>query len=327
MTAADDRRVVRRAAARVGLLVGGGSAIALTAGVGILVAVLLSNARREAGHHGVPGAAPGGLPGDRVVVDFDDVLPWVLGLGLLGVVVMGLVGWAASRWSVRPLDDALRRQRAFVSDASHELRTPLTALNSRVQIAQRRLARGEPLEDTLDRLRGDADLMDDILTDMLLSAEGAASADGTAAVAEGLRAAVTVVGPLAAEAGVAIDLDSGPAGLRAALPPVTLTRVGTALIDNAVSHAPSGSTVSVTARVEGDTVEIRVADAGSGIRPEDRERIFERFARGAESGRRRGFGLGLALVREAATRHGGTIAVKNTSASGTVFLLRLPRAR
>ncbi|MEL4383136.1 hypothetical protein, partial [Shewanella algae] len=74
MTAADDRRVVRRAAARVGLLVGGGSAIALTAGVGILVAVLLSNARREAGHHG----APGGLPGDRVVVDFDDVLPWVL---------------------------------------------------------------------------------------------------------------------------------------------------------------------------------------------------------------------------------------------------------
>ncbi|MFX5705822.1 ATP-binding protein, partial [Acinetobacter baumannii] len=48
---------------------------------------------------------------------------------------------------------------------------------------------------------------------------------------------------------------------------------------------------------------------------------------GAESGRRRGFGLGLALVREAATRHGGTIAVENTSASGTVFLLRLPRAR
>lgn len=323
MTAADDRRVVRRAAARVGLLVGGGSAIALTAGVGILVAVLLSNARREAAHHG----GPGGLPGDRVVVDFDDVLPWVLGLGLLGVVVMGLVGWAASRWSVRPLDDALRRQRAFVSDASHELRTPLTALSSRVQIAQRRLARGEPLDDTLDRLRGDADLMDDVLTDMLLSAEGAASADGTAAVAEGLEAAVTVVGPLAAEAGVAIDVDGGPAGLRAGLPPVTLTRVCTALIDNAVSHAPSGSTVSVTARVEGGAVEIRVADAGTGIRPEDRDRIFERFARGAESGRRRGFGLGLALVREAATRHGGTIAVESTSPDGTVFLLRLPRAR
>jgi signal transduction histidine kinase len=323
MTAADDRRVVRRAAARVGLLVGGASAIALTVGVGILVVVLVNGARHEGGRH----EPPAGLPADRFVVDFDDVLPWVLGLGLTGVAVVGLVGWAASRWSVRPLDEALRRQRAFVSDASHELRTPLTALSSRVQIAQRRLARGEPLDDTLDRLRGNADLMDDILTDMLLSAEGAAATDGTVAVADGIRNAVAVVAPLAAEAGVAIEADGGPAGLRAGLPPVTLTRVCTALMDNAVSHAPAGSTVSVTARVEGGTVEIRVADAGGGIRLEDRDRIFERFARGAESGRRRGFGLGLALVREAATRHGGTIAVESTSTDGTVFLLRLPRAR
>ncbi|MCC4249922.1 MULTISPECIES: sensor histidine kinase [Microbacterium] len=323
MSGAEDRRVVRRAATRVGLLVGGASAIALTIGVGILVAMLLAGARREGDRHGRPGS----LPGDRIVVDFDDVLPWVLGLGLVGVAVIGVVGWAASRWSVRPLDEALRRQRAFVSDASHELRTPLTALSSRVQIAQRRLARGEPLDDTLDRLRRDTDLMDDILTDMLLAAEGAASADGATEVAEGIRSAVAVIAPLAAEAGVTIEADAGPAGLRAALPPVTLTRVCTALIDNAVSHAPSGSTVTVTARVDDDTIEVRVADAGSGIPVEDRDRIFERFARGAESGRRRGFGLGLALVREAATRHGGTIAVESTSSRGTVFLLRLPRAQ
>lgn len=322
MSAAEDRRVVRRAAARVGLLVGGASAIALTIGVAILVAVLLAGARRETDHHG----GPGGLPGDRVVVDFDDVLPWVLGLGLLGVAVVGVVGWAASRWSVRPLDDALRRQRAFVSDASHELRTPLTALSSRVQIAQRRLARGEPLDDTLDRLRRDADLMDDVLTDMLLSAEGAASAEGTAAVADGLGSAAAVVAPLAAEAGVEVEVDAGPPGLRVALPVVTLARVCIALADNAVGHAPGGSAVGLAARVTGDTVEIRVVDAGGGIRPEDEERVFERFARGAESGRRRGFGLGLALVREAAERHGGTIVVERTSAEGTTFLLRLPRA-
>lgn len=323
MSAAEDRRVVRRAAARVGLLVGGASAIALTVGVGILVGVLLAGARRETDHHG----GPGGLPGDRVVVDFDDVLPWVLGLGLLGVAVLGVVGWAASRWSVRPLDEALRRQRAFVSDASHELRTPLTALSSRAQIAQRRLARGEPLDDTLDRLRRDADLMDDVLTDMLLSAEGAASADGTAAVADGVRSAVGVVAPLAAEAGVTIEVDAAPPGLRVDMPTVTLTRVCVALIDNAVSHAPGGSAVRVTAGATGDTAEIRVIDAGGGIRPADQERIFERFARGAESGRRRGFGLGLALVREAAERHGGAIVVERTSADGTAFLLRLPLAR
>ncbi|SIR61497.1 HAMP domain-containing sensor histidine kinase [Microbacterium sp. RURRCA19A] len=322
MSAAEDRRIVRRAAARVGLLVGGASAIALAIGVGILVGVLLTGARRETDHHG----GPGGLPGDRVVVDFDDVLPWVLGLGLLGVAVIGVVGWAASRWSVRPLDEALRRQRAFVSDASHELRTPLTALSSRVQIAQRRLARGEPLDDTLDRLRGDTELMDHVLTDMLLAAEGAAATEGVAAVDGGIRAAVDVLTPLADEAGVKITVRTGT-GLVAAVPSVTFVRMCTALIDNAITHAPEGTAVTVSADGTDDVVAIRVEDAGGGIRDDDRERIFERFARGAESGRRRGFGLGLALVREAATRHGGTIDVERTSAEGTVFLLRLPRAR
>lgn len=323
MSGPDDRRIVRRAARRVGLLVGGASALALAIGVGVLVAVLLSGARPEGGRHG----SPDGFPGDRVVVDFDDVLPWVLGLGLLGVGVVGVVGWAASRWSVRPLDDALRRQRTFVSDASHELRTPLTALSSRVQIAQRRVARGEPLGDTLDRLRRDADLMDDVLTDMLLSAEGAAAADGVTLVADAVRSAADVVRPLAKDAGVAMEVDAGDGAARASVPAVTLVRVCTALLDNAVSHAPAGSTVSITTAVVHDAVEVRVADAGRGIRPEDLDRIFDRFARGTESGRRRGFGLGLALVREAAHRHGGTIAVERTSAEGTVFLLRLPRAR
>ncbi|UUT36673.1 sensor histidine kinase [Microbacterium elymi] len=54
--------------------------------------------------------------------------------------------------------------------------------------------------------------------------------------------------------------------------------------------------------------------------------MFERFARSAESGRRRGFGLGLALVREAAARYGGSIRIEATSPAGTVFLLTLPSA-
>ena len=65
---------------------------------------------------------------------------------LIGVVLLGLVAWLAALRSVRPLADALRMQRNFVSDASHELRTPLTALSSRIQILQRRHERGEPID-------------------------------------------------------------------------------------------------------------------------------------------------------------------------------------
>ncbi len=67
-------------------------------------------------------------------------------------------------------------------------------------------------------------------------------------------------------------------------------------------------------------------DGGTGIADADRERIFERFARGPESGRRRGFGLGLALVREAAEAAGGRIEIERTSAAGTTMLLWLPQA-
>ncbi|WP_136587675.1 sensor histidine kinase [Microbacterium hydrothermale] len=321
-TAQHDRRIVRRAAVRVGALVAGASAVAIAGGVGILVAVLVSGARQEGGgHQGGPGV-PGG---DRFVVDLDDVLPWVLGLGLAGVIVLGVVAWAAARWSVAPLDDALRRQRTFVSDASHELRTPLTALTSRIQIVQRRLQRGEGADEPVAQLRRDAQVLDDVLTDMLLTAEGAAQT-GTASIAESARAAVAGLDALADEAGVRLrvgDLDDAVV----AVPPVTVVRMCTALLDNAIGHTPAGAEVVVTARRSEDAVVLRVSDEGRGIADADLPRIFERFARGAESGRRRGFGLGLALVREAAVRVGGRIEVERTSPAGTVFALHLPLAR
>lgn len=321
-TAQHDRRIVRRAAVRVGALVAGASAVAIAGGVGILVAVLVSGARPEGGgHRGGPGV-PGG---DRFVVDLDDVLPWVLGLGLAGVIVLGVVAWAAARWSVAPLDDALRRQRTFVSDASHELRTPLTALTSRIQIVQRRLQRGEGAGEPVAQLRRDAQVLDDVLTDMLLTAEGAAQT-GTASIAESARAAVAGLDALADEAGVRLrvgDLDDAVV----AVPAVTVVRMCTALLDNAIGHTPAGAEVVVTARRGEDAVVLRVSDEGRGIADADLPRIFERFARGADSGRRRGFGLGLALVREAAVRVGGRIEVERTSPAGTVFALHLPLAR
>ncbi|WP_279367194.1 sensor histidine kinase [Microbacterium testaceum] len=322
MSAEDDRRVVRRAALRVGTLVAGASAVAIAVGVGILISVLVAQARTEGGGRHGPGGAPAG---DRFVVDLDDVLPWVIGLGLVGVVVLGLVGWAAARWSVRPLDEALRRQRAFVSDASHELRTPLTALTSRIQIVQRRLHRGEPADEPLDQLRRDAQIMDDVLADMLLTAEGEVHT-GTARVDDSVRAATAALSSLAADAGVGLR-PTRLTGVTVAVPAVTVVRMCTALLDNAIGHSPAGSEVTVTADAAEREVAVRVEDGGSGIRDDDLPRIFERFARGAESGRRRGFGLGLALVREAATRYGGSIEVERTSPTGTVFALRLPRAR
>jgi len=324
-----DRRRIRRAAAHVGLLVGAASAVVVTAGVAILVAVLLLSARPELHRDGDGGGRIGPPDGDRIVVDVDRILPWVVVLGLAGVALLSLVAWFAARRAVAPLAGALRLQRRFVADASHEIRTPLTALTSRTQILERRYRRGEDLTDTLAALRADASVMDAVLTDMLLTAEGTATDAEPAAVDAALTSAAATVAPLAEEAGVRLSIGAGGdagAGLRVRLARVTLDRLCVALLDNAVHHTPTGGEVALSARSEGTGVAIRVRDGGPGIADADRERIFERFARGPESGRRRGFGLGLALVREAAGAAGGRIEIERTSATGTTMLLWVPQA-
>ena len=323
MSDQDDRRRTQRAALSIGLYVAIASAIVITAGVAILLAVILLNRRPEGAEHG--GRLPREGAGDDFVIDADRILPWVIVLGLIGVILLALVAWLAARRSVRPLGDALRLQRNFVADASHELRTPLTALTSRIQVLQRRHERGESIDETMLELRRDAGMMTDVLGDLLLVAEGGAVAGGPASVGEAVETAVESLRPLADDAHVTLSMDvRQPSAV--ALPSVTLVRLVVALVDNAVQHSPHGAVVTVRATLEDGAAVIRVVDHGSGIHGIAPDAVFERFARSAESGRRRSFGLGLSLVRDVAERAGGDVSVESTSGAGTTFLLRLPVA-
>lgn len=319
----DDSLQVRRASRAIGFYVAFASAIIISSGVGVLVTIILFTSRREGMEH-VSGAGSG--RGDELVVDVDQVLPAVVLLGVLGVAVLGFVAWLAARRSVRPLEAALRLQRNFVADASHELRTPLTTLSSRIQVLQRRHQRGERIDASITELRRDAAMMNDVLDDLLLTAEaGASTASEPSDVLAAIENAVTAVGAVADDAQVSIRIESPP-DLVVKLPPVTLVRVVLALVDNAVQHSPSGSTVTISALRAGHAAAIRVTDRGTGVTGIARERVFDRFARSTENGRRRGFGLGLSLVRDVAIRAGGSIEVEDTSPAGTTFLLRLPLA-
>ncbi|GAB3602696.1 sensor histidine kinase [Microbacterium aureliae] len=324
---AGDRARVRRSALRVAVWVGAASAAIVGLITVATVSVLFATSRPD-------GRPPreGGRPPGRVI-DLDDVVPVAIALGVLGVLALGVIAWFAAARAARPLAEALAVQRAFVADASHELRTPLTTLTSRIQLAEHRAERGGDVAGALADLRRDAAAMDGVLTDLLLSAESAASGgadrDAAADVAASASATVAVVGPGAAERGVTLRVES-PEGLVAAAEPAALTRALIALADNAVRYSPAGGTVLVTARSAPGRVEVRVCDEGPGITGIPMDRLFDRFARadgGTEGGGRRGFGLGLALVRDIATRSGGSVEVERTSSAGTVFLLTLPLRR
>ncbi len=100
------------------------------------------------------------------------------------------------------------------------------------------------------------------------------------------------------------------------------------VLGNAMKFTAPGGSVRLSVEIHGDTLEIRVSDTGSGIAPEHRERVFERFFREQESGKGAlGTGIGLHLSRKLMTLHNGSISVESSSPEGTVFLVTLPLVR
>jgi len=120
------------------------------------------------------------------------------------------------------------------------------------------------------------------------------------------------------------------ANVQADLPPIVADakRVYTIvcnLLENAVKFTPEHGAIALTAAVDGNDVLVRVADTGPGIPAEHHDRIFERFYQvRAGSEKLPGAGLGLFLVREMVTLHGGSVGVKSEAGEGATFTVRLP---
>ncbi len=271
------------------------------------------------------------LPGQhRISIDTVDAMIAFVVIGVGAVAVAGVLSVVVTRRAVRPLGRALRIQRAFVQDASHELRTPLAVLDARLQVLQRGLAPDDPSAPLVEELRADARTLIDVVDDLLIAADPNPAPAGRepVPVAPAVARAVGGIEMLAAADGVTVTLAADEDALTR-VPAASIQRCATALLDNAVAHAPAGSTISVRVERRGRDVVLTVADEGPGIRGIEPERIFDRFARAprpAAAGSRPGFGIGLALVRDVARRSGGDVTVAETGPSGTVLALRLPAA-
>src|SRR4029079_32444 len=96
------------------------------------------------------------------------------------------------------------------------------------------------------------------------------------------------------------------------------------LLDNAVQHTLSGTSIEISAAVEAGAVRVEVADRGPGIRPGEERKIFDKFYRVTTEGKRSGMGLGLALCEAIVRLHGGRIGVENRPEGGAVFRFTLP---
>src|SRR5207249_795901 len=141
-----------------------------------------------------------------------------------------------------------------------------------------------------------------------------------------VQSAAEAIRPQAVDKGVAVAVDVPPN-----LPPVAVdpSRIGIALrnlLENALTYTDSGGRINLAARVDGDMVTLSVADTGVGIPPEHLPHVFEKFFRVPGQTRASGTGLGLAVVHEIVTAHGGRITCDSRPGAGTTFRLSLPIA-
>ncbi|MFF3640513.1 ATP-binding protein [Streptomyces sp. NPDC002564] len=214
------------------------------------------------------------------------------------------------------LQTSVERQRRFVADASHELRSPIASLRTQLEVGA---AHPELLD--VDGAVEDTVRLQELAADLLLLARldaGEKPAGGRVDLAALVRE------ELSQRTRDHVEVDADLKSVEVVGSRGQLARVLGNLVNNAQRHARSR--VTVTTRSEGGWAVLEVADDGSGVPEDERERIFERFVR-LDDARTRdegGAGLGLAIARDVAVRHGGTLVVRRAPSGGALFELRLP---
>lgn len=234
---------------------------------------------------------------------------------------------------VKSLNDLLARlkaafdtQRHFIADAAHELRTPLTALQLQTQLVERAISdveRAAALNDLKQGLGRTIHMVHQLLT--LARQEPGAVEQPFAEVllADLVRQVVADHAPVAG----AKNIDLGAAAFDPAAcikgDREALRTLLANLVSNAVRYSPAGGRVDVSCGIASQRPYLEVADNGPGIPPEERERVFDRFYRyGSEEPP--GCGLGLAIVRSIAIRHGASVDLGNAGGSGLVVKIAFP---
>jgi signal transduction histidine kinase len=227
---------------------------------------------------------------------------------------------------VDALEQRIERDARFVSDVSHELRSPLTTLAAAAEVLQARM------DAVPERSRAALELVVDEIQRFHLVVEELLELSRTQAGADPIHPEPVFLGELVLHVATryagrpfAIEVEPVVAEHALLLDKRRVERVLVNLLENARAHG--GGPVLLHAVRRDDMVRLEVDDAGAGVPLEERDLIFERFARGRRAGSRgddSGSGLGLALVAEHVRLHGGSVWVEDRPGGGARFVVELP---
>lgn len=226
---------------------------------------------------------------------------------------------------VDALRERIQQDTRFAADVSHELRTPLTTLTTSLSLLESSSGLPPTAQTAVGLMGTELDRFRRALQDLLqlgrLDASVQDSDPATVDVVELVRQALLASGRSSA---LLVDSSGERQGPLVTVDRTLVLRALTNLFDNADTHG--GGLVEVRVVGRGDYVDLLVADDGPGVDDEDRERVFERFARAGGRKAGTGSGLGLSIVERIVRNHGGSVWCASRPDGGACFVLRLPVA-
>jgi len=218
--------------------------------------------------------------------------------------------------------DSARKQ--FIANASHELRTPIFSLGGFVELLEEEDPSPEERAEFVRTMRQQIERLTKLTADLLnlsqLDAGGIVMAVRSVDLSSLARDVAREFGPRADLRGSRLELRTPEQPVAAVADPDRVRQIIRILLDNALTHTPEGTSVTVTTYSVNQRAELTVSDDGTGIPQRVQNRIFERFYTADSAG---GSGLGLAIARELAQRMDGRIAI-SSSRRFTAFTLDLP---
>jgi signal transduction histidine kinase/ActR/RegA family two-component response regulator len=229
---------------------------------------------------------------------------------------------------------ANRGKDQFISVFSHELRSPLNAILGWNRILALKRAEDTEVASITTRIehsaRAQLKMVNDLLDVGRIATGKLRVEPRPMQLVKVVTAALDQAGPTAAAKGISLHTDfaSGAGQLRG--DPDRLQQVVANLLSNAMKFTGAGGRIALSVQDVGEFAELRVEDSGQGIAPELLPHVFDRFRQGDSSITRQsgGLGIGLALVREIVTLHGGSVSAQSAGAGqGATFLVRVPVRR
>lgn len=224
-------------------------------------------------------------------------------------------------------NENVARQRRFIADAAHQLRTPLAGLKSQTELAMRETT-PEGLRDRLNMVHASATRSIHLVNQLLTLARSEPTNQTSMTqvkvdLAKLIRELTAESVPRALAAGMDLGCDSPLLEAQINGNSALLRELFVNLVENAIKYIPRGSSITVRLNQEGDRYVVEVEDDGPGIPDEQKPRIFERFYR-VNQNDGNGCGLGMAIVKEIAERHHGTVALLDAQPHGLIVRVELP---